>query len=184
MYNLFTKENFVLSSQHECIHFRTMDQQHLIFGQQMYNVFTKKSLFYLPNTNVYTLGRWTNNTQYLVNISCLLGDQQGRIYNIIYKITGVRLKKIGVNQWFYSMTFQSSQLRHGTFTLTITGFGLINVKPSALNYFCINHGKNVYFQFEYLCYGSTVIINMFTLTVRWSNLVDIIWRLQTSYSVD
>ena len=38
--------------------------------------------------------------------------------------------------------------------------------------------------FEYLCYGSTAIRNVFTLTVRGSTLDVSIWRLQTSDSDD
>ena len=38
--------------------------------------------------------------------------------------------------------------------------------------------------FEYLCYGSTAIRYIFTLTVRGSTLVVRIWRLQTSDSDD
>ena len=46
-----------------------------------------------------------------------------------------------------------------------------------MNYFCINHGDQRFYLalsdlFEYLCYGSTVIINIFTLTVRGSTLDD------------
>ena len=62
-----------------------------------------------------------------------------------------------------------------------------------LNYFFINHGdQRVFFilkssimslslshLFEYLCYGSTVIIHIFTLIV-WGSTLDVrIWRLQT-----
>ena len=36
--------------------------------------------------------------------------------------------------------------------------------------------------FEYLCYGSTAIINIFTLTAQRATLVVRIWRLQTSDS--
>ena len=38
--------------------------------------------------------------------------------------------------------------------------------------------------FEYLCYGSMAIINIFTLTARGSTLDVRIWRLQTSDSDD
>ena len=54
----------------------------------------------------------------------------------------------------------------------------------SLNYFCINPETEGFFQFEiiinalvvsasyeYLCYGSTIIINIFTLTVRGTSLV-------------
>ena len=72
------------------------------------------------------------------------------------------------------------------------------VNPKALNYSCINHGDQRVFTiwknqfeiiinvlvsfFEYLCYVSTVIINMFTLSVRGPTLNVRIWRLQTSDS--
>ena len=64
----------------------------------------------------------------------------------------------------------------------------------ALHYLCINHG---FFQFKiiinvlvialpdsfkYLCYGSTAIRNIFTLTVRGSTLDVTICNLQTVYS--
>ena len=38
--------------------------------------------------------------------------------------------------------------------------------------------------FEYLCYGSTAILNIFTITVRGSALDFRIWRLQTTSKVD
>ena len=38
--------------------------------------------------------------------------------------------------------------------------------------------------FEYLCYGYTAIMNIFTLTLRGSTLVVRIWRLQTLDSED
>ena len=56
----------------------------------------------------------------------------------------------------------------------------------ALNYFCISYGeqrvlKSLSDSFEYLCYGSTAIINI--LLLLWGSTFDVrIWRLQTSDS--
>ena len=56
--------------------------------------------------------------------------------------------------------------------------GFFNLKSSFMSWSALSDS------FEYLCYGSTAIRNIFTLTVRGSTLVVRIWRLQTSDSDD